>query len=121
MSAPSGSNSSPVGPIDPATTIGRGARVGDLAGDLGGPLGQLVHTTLGTVQLETVTIAAERVGQDDVGAGVDELLVQGANLVGVVDVPELRRIAGTEPALEVVGASRAVGEQGATGGQQFGK
>ena len=73
------------------------------------------------MQLETMAIAAERVGQDDVGAGVDELLVQGTNLVGVIDIPELRWIAGTEATLEVVGASRAVGEQGATGGQQFGK
>jgi hypothetical protein len=73
------------------------------------------------MQLETMSVAAERVGQDDVGASVDELLVQGTNLVGVIDVPEFRWIARTEAALEVVGASRTIGEQRATGGQQFGK
>ena len=116
--APSGSNSSPVGPIGPGNDHRSRGGVGDLAGHLGGPLGQLVHPTLGPVQLETMTIAAERVGQDDVGAGVDELLVQRAHLVGMVDVPELGRVAGTEAPFEVVRACRAVGKQGAPGGQQ---
>ena len=46
VSAPSGSNSSPVGPIEPATTTGRGAGIGDLAGDLGSALGQLEDADL---------------------------------------------------------------------------
>jgi hypothetical protein len=68
-----------------------------------------------------MTVAAERVGQDDVGTRIDELLVQRAHLLGVIGVPELGRITGTKATFEVVGARRPVGEQGATGRQQFGK
>ena len=66
-------------------------------------------------------IAAEGVGQEDVGAGVDELLMQVPHLLGVVCVPELRRIAGTETTFEVVGPGCTVGQQNAAVRQQIGK
>ena len=96
-------------------------RFGNLAGDLGGPLGQFVDPALGAVQLETVAIAAEGVGQDDVGAGIDELLMQVTHLFGMIGIPELGRIAGTETTFEVVGARCAVSQQRAASRQEFGK
>ena len=63
------------------------------------------------MQLQALAVATERVGQDDVGARIDELLVQGAHLVGFVEVPELGWIAGAEASLEVVGAGGAICQQ----------
>ena len=93
--------------------------VGHLAGQFGSSPGQLVDASLGAVELEPMTIAAERVGEDDVGPGVDELLVKGEHLLGMVGVPELGRVARTEPTLEVVRTGGSVGEQRAPGGQQL--
>ena len=47
-------------------------RVGHRPGDRRRRLGQLEHPVLGAVQRQPVAVAAERVGEDDVGAGVDE-------------------------------------------------
>ena len=98
-----------------------GCRVGDLAGDLRGAPGQLEHAVLCVVQLETVPVAAERVGEDDVGAGIDELLMERAYLVGLVDVPELGRISGAQPPFEIVRTCCTVGKQRMTGRQQCSK
>ena len=121
VSAPSGSNSSPVGPTEPATTIGRGDASATSQAISAARLASSYDAALGLVQLEAMAVAAEGVGEDDVGAGIDELLMQRAHLVGLIDVPELRRVACTEPAFEVVGARRPVGQQRAAGGQQFRK
>ena len=118
VSAPSGSKSSPVGPIEPATPPA-GARRRRPHRPAGGPLGELEHPTLGPVQFQPVTVATEGVGQDDVGAGIDELLVQRAHSVGVVGVPELRRVARTQTTFEVVRSCGAIGEQRAAGGEQL--
>jgi hypothetical protein len=96
-----------------------GRRVGDLAGEFGGALGQLVGTRLGLVQLEAVRVAPEGVGEDEVGAGVDEALVQALHPLGVIDRPELGRLTRGEALHEVVGARGAVGEQWAAGGQEI--
>ena len=64
---------------------------------------------------------AERVGEDDVGARVDEPAVQVLHPVGMVDVPELGRLTGVEAHPEVVGAGGAVGEQHALGGEELGE
>ena len=69
-------------------------RIRHLAGDLRSTLGQLVDPILGAMQLQALAVAAERVGQDDVGDGVDELLMEGAHLLRMIGVPELGRIAG---------------------------
>ena len=74
--APSGTSSSPVGPTEPATITLRPALSATRAGDLGGLLVQLVHAVLRMVQLQPVARAAEGIGEDDVGAGIDEVLVQ---------------------------------------------
>jgi hypothetical protein len=66
-----------------------------------------------------VAIASERVGENDVGTRVDELLMQVTHLFGMIRVPELRRIAGAEPTLEVVRSRGAVCQQCAAGRQQI--
>ena len=42
--------------------------------------------------VEAITRAAESVGQDQIGTRVDEALVQQANAIGVIDIPQFRRI-----------------------------
>ena len=111
VSAPSGANSSPVGPTDPATTTGRGAASATSRASSAARLVELEHAVLGVVQLQPVPVAAERVREDDVGARVDERPVQLLHPFGMVDVPELGRLARLEAHLEVVRAGRAVGEQ----------
>ena len=63
------------------------------------------------MQREAPAVAAEGIGQDDVGAGIDEGLVQREDAIGMLEVPHLRRIAGHQPHLEQIGSGRAVGEQ----------
>ncbi len=111
VSAPSGTKSSPVGPMEPATTIGRRAASATRARELRGALVDLEHAVLGLVQLQPVAVGAEGVGEDDVGAGVDEGAEQRVDRVGVVEVPKLGRVARRQPGGEEVGAGRPVGEQ----------
>ena len=96
-------------------------RVGYLAGDRRCRLGQLEHSVLDAVQPEPVAIAAERIGEDDVGAGVDEALVEPGDDLRAVDVPELRRLARLQAQLEVVRPSRPVGKDNLASGQQVGQ
>ena len=84
--------------------------VGNLTRELGGPLVELEDAILGAVQLQAVAVAAERVRQDDVGAGVDEGAVQLLDALGMLDVPELGRLPRLEPHLEVVRTGGTVGE-----------
>ena len=71
------------------------------------------------MQLETVTIAAEGVGQDDVGARLDELAVQRAHAVGKLEIPDFRRVARDEAHLEIIGAGGTVGEEPGPGIEGF--
>ena len=91
---------------------------GDGTGQLGGLLGDLGGAVAVAVQVQPVAVAAERVGEDDVGAGVDERLVQFGHLVRLLEVPELGRLARPEAHPEVVGAGGAVGQQGAIEGEE---
>ena len=56
--------------------------VGHRAGDFGGALVELMNAVLRMVQLQPMARAAEGIGQDDVGAGIDEVLVQRGDLFG---------------------------------------
>ena len=71
----------------------------------------LAHPVLGLVQLEPVAVAAEGVGQDDVGARLDEAAMQSLHALGMLEVPHFRRVAGDQAHLEQIGAGGAVGEQ----------
>jgi hypothetical protein len=73
------------------------------------------------MQLQTMRIAAEGVGQDDVGARVHEPLVQPRYLLGALDGPEFWRLSRRKPGLEVVRACGTVGQQNAFAGEQIGK
>ena len=65
--------------------------------------------------------ATEGVGEDDVRPGVHEALMQQLDAVGVVDIPELRRIAGDKSHLEEVAAGGAIGQQATATGEKIGK
>ena len=121
VSAPSGTKSSPVGPIEPATTTGRAAASAIVARNLGGALVDLEDAILRLVQLHAVAVGAKAVGQDDVGAGLDEGPEEGVDRLRVVEVPKLRGIAGREPGGEEIGAGCAVGKEDALLGKKFGK
>ena len=74
-----------------------------------------------TAQAEATAVGAEAVGQDDVGAGVDEALVQRANALRMRLVPKLGAIARSEAGFDQVGSGGAVGEQRPPFGDQFGQ
>ena len=85
--------------------------VGDGAGILRGEAVQLAGAVLEIVQHQPTAIGAEGIGEDDVGAGIDEALVERADRVAMRLVPQLRRIARGEAHVEQVGAGRPVGEE----------
>ena len=84
--------------------IGFGAGDGDRAAV------QLGDAMFRVMQLEAKARAAEGIGQDDVGARIDEGALQIADPVRMRDVPQLRRFAGLEAALEQVAAHGAIGQ-----------
>jgi hypothetical protein len=71
------------------------------------------------VQLQPKTRPTERVGQHDVGAGVDVVGVHCGDSVGMVDVPHLRWVARSESPSEELGSHRAVDQQGAPLSEQI--
>ena len=85
--------------------------VGDGAGDLGGTLVQLEDTVLRVVQLQAVAGAAEGVGEDNVGACLDEIPVQVRDRLGRGLVQQFRCLAGGQAHGEQVRAGGAVGQQ----------
>jgi hypothetical protein len=73
------------------------------------------------VQHQPACVAAEGVGQDDVGAGVDESLVQRPHALRMLEVPGLGRIARRQAHGEKIRAGCAVGEQDFSGIEQGGE
>ena len=70
--------------------------LGDLAGELGGRRASSPTRASAPWSASRWRLHAEGVRQDDVGAGVDEAAVQVLHPLGMVDVPELGRLAGVE-------------------------
>jgi len=95
--------------------------VGHTTGQLRSTLGEFEHAVLGVVQFQTLGAATEAVGEDDVGAGVDELLVQADHTLGVLEIPEFGWMPGGEPDGEIVGTGGAIGQQHIAGGEQLGE
>ncbi len=120
-SVPTGAMISPVGPMLPGDDDLAPALVGDAAGNPRRRLVQFRDARFRPVQREPVTVAAEAVGENDVGARVDETAMQRGDPVGVRDVPQLRRVARDESLGEQVAARGAVGEEPRSGGQQSGE
>jgi hypothetical protein len=75
-------------------------------------VGELRDAPFGAVQPEPAAGSAERVGEDDLGPGVHEALMQFHDAFRVLRVPQLRRVAGFEAHAEVVGPGGAVGQHG---------
>ena len=92
--------------------------VGDFARVLGGETVEFARSSLELVQHQAAAIGPETVGQNDVGAGVDEGLMQALDPVRMLGVPELWRIAGGQAHGEQVGAGRAVRQQRPAFGQK---
>ena len=88
------------------------------AGRVGNPARQprrgaveLGDPVLGLMQFEPLAGAAEAVGEDDVGAGLDEAAMDRGDAVGLENVPELRAVARGEAQREQAGAHAAVRQQ----------
>ena len=92
--------------------------IGDGAGVLRGEAVQLAGAILEIVQHQPAAIGAEGIGEDDVGAGIDEALVERTDRVAVRLVPQLRRIARGEAHVEQVRARRPVSEEDWTRGKK---
>ena len=94
-------------------------RVGFGLGVLHGRQVELAHPVLRAMKLKPVAVAAEGVGEDDVGPRLDELAVQLAHPVRVFQVPHFRGIARNQAHLEIIGAGGAVGKEPGAGGKGF--
>ena len=92
--------------------------VGDFARGLGGQTIELAGSRLELVQHQAAAVGPEAVGQNDVGASVDERLVQALDPIGMLGVPQLGRIAGSQAHGEEVGPRRAVRQQRPALGQK---
>ncbi len=93
----------------------------DRAGDLGGGAIDLGDPVAGIVEVEAVAVAAEAVGQDDVGAGLDEAAMDRGHPLRLVEIPQLARRAIGEAEREQAGAHAAIGQQHVLARQQFGQ
>ena len=71
---------------------------------------ELAHAVLQMVEREADAIRAERVGEQDVGAGVDEALMDALHRLRALDVPRRAVVAFAEAEREEIGAHRAVGD-----------
>jgi hypothetical protein len=63
------------------------------------------------------TVAAEAVGQDQIGAGTDEASVAGPDAIGMVEIPRVGRGPRLEPEGEQAGAHGAVGAHNRLAGE----
>ena len=94
--------------------------VGDLAGEAGRRAEFSSAAHLRAVQGEAIAVAAEAVGQDQIGAGIDEALVNRPDAIGMLDVspsqapppssPSANRLVPMAPSATTTGwrASRSV-------------
>ena len=95
--------------------------IGHLAAQFGGGAVQFAHPVLGAVQFQARRIAAERIGQKQVRSGIDRAAIQRADLLGLVHVPQLRRVARAEAHVEQVGAGGAISQKPVAGFKQAGE
>ena len=92
--------------------------VGHFASDLCGEAIEFGRAPVKTVQRETPAIGAEAVGQDNVRPSVDKGLMQRLNPIGVLGVPKLGTVSGSQSHRKQIGAGGAVRQQRPAFGQQ---
>src|SRR6266545_1097024 len=100
---------------------GTARRIGFGAGIPGGGHVDLAHPLLSIMKLEPVAAAAKGVGENNVGAGRDETAMERAHAVRMLEIPQLRRIAGDQPHLEIIGSGGTVGEEPWAAGEGISK
>ena len=85
-----------------------------------GPV-QLGHTVAELVEVETEPVSSERVGEDDVGAGLDEPAMDLLHEVALLDVEQLGAASALEAKREERGPHRPVGHEILVVGEQTGE
>ena len=95
------------------------ARVGDAARESRSTRRQFTHTRLGVVQFQSMAVAAEGVGEDDVRTSLDELAMQLDDPLRLIRDPELGWLTRFEPDPEVVRSRRPVGEEWSAGREEI--
>ena len=93
--------------------------IGDAPGDPGRLAIVFAHLVLLLVQLQAIGAAPEAVGEDDVRSRLDHAAVKRLDALGMLEVPELGRIAAHEAHGEEVGAGGAVREKEGALGQKL--
>ena len=63
------------------------------------------------MQFQTMPIAAKGVGENDVGARIDELLMEQRDALWVVGNPKLGRLARGETHFEIIGAGSTIRQE----------
>ncbi|MEY9768968.1 hypothetical protein ABIA14_001245 [Sinorhizobium fredii] len=80
-----------------------------------------MHPVFRLVKLQPVAGAAEGIGENDIGTGVDEILMQLGDVFRLGFVPEFRRFARLEAHGEERRPGRTVGKQNALLGKEIGE
>jgi len=100
---------------------GAAGRIRFSAGECRGGHVDFAHPALLIVQFQAVAVSAKSVGENDIGASLDEFAVELTHPLRMLEIPHLRRIARHQAHLEIVGAGGAVGQKPGTGVERFGE
>ena len=95
--------------------------IGHVATDFSRLTGQFPRAMTGIMQFQTRGVATKGVGQEDVAASLNSQAVELFDAVGMLVIPEFRRIARCQPHIEQVCACCAVGQKPVTGFQKTGE
>ena len=91
------------------------------AGVGGGGHIDFAHPALLVVELEAMAVSTKGVGENDIGTRCNEFPVKLAHPFRMLEIPHLRRIAGHQAHLKVIGAGRTVCQEPGTGIERFGE
>jgi hypothetical protein len=73
------------------------------------------------VQHQPTRIAAKTIGENDIGTGINEALMQGFDPLRLLNVPDLGCLAGDKAHFEKIRARRAISDKGFTGCKKAGE
>ena len=91
--------------------------IGDFPGEGCRLLVDLMRAPVGLMQRQPPPVAAECVGENDIGTGIDEHLVKRLDPIRMLFVPNLRRVTRHQSHVEQVGTRRTIGEEPGFGGK----